>query len=617
MPIARKLRLKLDEGGALREMGYAFLNRGNYPRSLQTVLSAMAILENPKSEENVLVGKFPGDDELLYRTATPHLQRLSEIAFTHQMTGVLYANLGDYEKALIHHLEGRQFAGESGNILIQAILHMTLGRVYLNLKKPDSALNTVRRAYHLFVQKGYYRYLGSALLNTGRIYFAMGKKDSAMHYYRWALETSREYHYFRGVAASYLAIADMHKEMGHPDSVLFYIRNALAATSDLDAPDLYLRSYTALANYYRTAGNNDSAVRYQSLIIRIKDSLFNVKQSQEFQNISFDAQQHQQEKEATEKAYRNRLKMYGLLTGLGIFLMLALILWRNNRNKQKAYSLLQKQKQEIDFQRSKAEQALAELRSAQAQLIQSEKMASLGELTAGIAHEIQNPLNFVNNFSEVNNELIEELKNQKSKLKSEELDEILNNIFQNNEKINHHGKRADAIVKGMLQHSRTSSEQKEPVDINVLCDEYLRLAYHGMRAKDKSFNVSIKSDLDQTIGSVNIIRQDIGRVILNLITNAFYSVTEKQKQTDGNYKPTVTLSTKKINSLPSDTAGRSSVEISVRDNGTGIPQQVLDKIFQPFFTTKPTGQGTGLGLSLSYDIVKAHGGELKVETKRK
>ncbi|HZI53002.1 MAG TPA: ATP-binding protein, partial [Chitinophagaceae bacterium] len=559
--------------------------------------------------------KFPGDDELIYRTATPHLQRLSEIAFTYQMTGVLYANLGDYENALIHHLKGRQFAEESGNILVQAILHMTLGRVYLNLQKPDSALNTVRRAYHLFVQKGYYRYLGSALLNTGRIYFAMGKKDSAMHYYRWALETSREYHYFRGVAASYLAIADMHKEMGHPDSVLFYIRNAVAATSDLDAPDLYLRSYTALANYYRTAGNNDSAVRYQSLIIRIKDSLFNVKQSQEFQNISFDAQQHQLEKEATEKAYRNRLKMYGLLTGLGIFLMLALILWRNNRNKQKAYYLLQKQKQEIDFQRSKAEQALAELRSAQAQLIQSEKMASLGELTAGIAHEIQNPLNFVNNFSEVNNELIEELKNQKSKLKREELDEILNNLFQNNEKINHHGKRADAIVKGMLQHSRTGSEQKEQVDINVLCDEYLRLAYHGMRAKDKSFNVSIKSDLDQTIGLVNIIRQDIGRVILNLITNAFYSVTEKQKQTDGNYKPTVTLSTKKINSLPSDPAGRSSVEISVKDNGTGIPQQVLDKIFQPFFTTKPTGQGTGLGLSLSYDIVKAHGGELKVETK--
>ena len=264
---------------------------------------------------------------------------------------------------------------------------------------------------------------------------------------------------------------------------------------------------------------------------------------------------------------------------------------------------------EIKVARKKAEDALSELQATQKQLIQSEKMASLGELTAGIAHEIQNPLNFVNNFSEVSVELIEELKSEKAKAKSERDDkleeDILNDIAQNLEKINHHGKRADGIVKGMLQHSRSSSGQKELTDINTLADEYLRLSYHGLRAKDKSFNVTLKTDFDKSVGNINIIPQDIGRVILNLITNAFYVVDEKKKQGMPGYDPTVSVSTKKV---------ADKVLISVTDNGNGIPDAIKDKIFQPFFTTKPTGQGTGLGLSLSYDIVKAHGGELKVET---
>jgi signal transduction histidine kinase len=252
-------------------------------------------------------------------------------------------------------------------------------------------------------------------------------------------------------------------------------------------------------------------------------------------------------------------------------------------------------------------QTLEELKATQVQLIQSEKMASLGELTAGIAHEIQNPLNFVNNFSEVSNELIEEMTEQMEKGNAEEAKAIANEIKMSLEKINLHGKRAEGIVKSMLQHSRTSSGKKEPTDINVLADEYLRLAYHGMRAKDKSFNAAIKTDYDETIGLIKIISQDVGRVILNLITNAFYAVMEKKKLHPEGYEPTVTVSTKKIDN---------KIIVNVKDNGIGIPQKALDKIFQPFFTTKPTGQGTGLGLSLSYDIVtKGHGGELKVETK--
>ncbi len=236
-------------------------------------------------------------------------------------------------------------------------------------------------------------------------------------------------------------------------------------------------------------------------------------------------------------------------------------------------------------------------------------MASLGELTAGIAHEIQNPLNFVNNFSEVNSELIEELKQEIDKGKLEDAKKLAASIDENEQKIVFHSKRADAIVKGMLQHSRNSSGVKEPTDINALADEYLRLAYHGLRAKDKSFNATMKTDFDQSIERINVVPQDMGRVILNLITNAFYAVVERKSMTrisDINaYEPTVTVSTKKSGTR---------IEIMVKDNGNGIPQKVLDKIFQPFFTTKPSGQGTGLGLSLSYDIVKAHGGELKVET---
>ena len=252
------------------------------------------------------------------------------------------------------------------------------------------------------------------------------------------------------------------------------------------------------------------------------------------------------------------------------------------------------------------EKAYHTLKTTQAQLLHAEKMASLGELTAGIAHEIQNPLNFINNFSEVNTELIGELKTE---LKAGNLEDVLalaGDISINEQKINHHGKRADAIVKGMLQHSRTSSGQMEPADINAIAEEYLRLAYHGLRAKDKSFNATMKTDFDSGIAKIDIIPQDIGRVILNLLNNAFYAVNERSQIGITGYEPTVSIITKKTGDF---------VELRVSDNGNGIPQKVLDKIFQPFFTTKPAGEGTGLGLSMAFDIItKGHGGDLKVET---
>jgi two-component system NtrC family sensor kinase len=308
------------------------------------------------------------------------------------------------------------------------------------------------------------------------------------------------------------------------------------------------------------------------------------------------------------------------------FIWLAVILFTNSRQEKAAEKDRIKRKQEeelnkaiairkielealvvertaeITQQKEELEQTLTELQATQKQLIQSEKMASLGELTAGIAHEIQNPLNFVNNFSEVNKELLAEMNDAIAKGDYEEVKALAADISGNQDKINFHGKRADGIVKGMLQHSRSSTGQKEPTDINALADEYLRLSYHGLRAKDKTFNAKFELLPDESIGKINIVPQDIGRVILNLITNAFHAVDEKKKSGIEGYEPVVSVSTKKIND---------TVEIKVSDNGNGIPHNIIDKIFQPFFTTKPTGKGTGLGLSMSYDIVtKGHAGEL-------
>lgn len=266
---------------------------------------------------------------------------------------------------------------------------------------------------------------------------------------------------------------------------------------------------------------------------------------------------------------------------------------------------LQKKSAAIVRANENLKKALDELKAAQFQLIQREKMASLGELTAGVAHEIQNPLNFVNNFSEVSTELVDELRKEIDDGNKEEAIAIAVDIKENLHKVVYHGKRADAIVKSMLEHSRASTGKKEPTDINALADECLRLSYHGMRAKDKSFNATIETRFDESIRKINVVAQDVGRVLLNLFNNAFYTVTEKRKTLAEGYQPTVSVTTKRVND---------KIIISVKDNGIGISEKIVDKIFQPFFTTKPTGQGTGLGLSLSYDVIKAHGGEIKVET---
>ncbi|RPA68957.1 hypothetical protein EF405_08755 [Cyclobacteriaceae bacterium YHN15] len=410
-------------------------------------------------------------------------------------------------------------------------------------------------------------------------------------------------------------MAKLFQETNELDSCNHY---ALQALEIAKHNHLYLSIADAcivLSSIYQTL-DVSKAFDYSMMAIAAKDSLYELNQKIAFENLTdFDEQERRYEIEIAETNFQNRLKLNVFLGSTFTLVLVAFFLYRNNRQKQKS--------------KLQIEGAYNQLKSTQAQLIQSEKMASLGELTAGIAHEIQNPLNFVNNFSEVSAELLEEIREarserrdlpageseSRSKTETDEMeDEILEDIKQNLEKINHHGKRADAIVKGMLEHSRTGSGEKELTDINNLASEYLNLAYQSFKSKNEGVDIKLITDFDPTISKIKLVRADIGKVLLNILNNAFYAVTSKFDIHHSSFEiqelPKVTIKTKNLGNKPDSYR----VEISISDNGPGIPDAIKDKIFQPFFTTKPTGQGTGLGLSLSYDIVKAHGGEIRVES---
>ncbi len=532
----------------------------------------------------------------------------SLIAITKNQMGHIYKDRDENEKALRLYREALTSARQGENKEASIWPVMNMGAIFLATNQLDSALRYSQEAYNRCLEIKLYRNMPYILSNIGSAYSKMGNAPVAISYYQMAITSALESNSARYTNQVYTALAEHYLKTGQTDSTIYYARKAIDETHNTLFTFLSIKPAKLLTEIYEKS-NADSTLKYFKIYRVANDSLFSARAEQQFQMMTFEEDQRQQEL-ATQKAnYLYKIKMKIMMGGLGTILLIALILFRNNKQKQKANALLHRQKEEIQT-------ALSKLKTTQTQLVQSEKMASLGELTAGIAHEIQNPLNFVNNFSEVNTELIDELQHELKTGNTTEAITISNHIKDNEQKINHHGKRADAIVKGMLQHSRSSSGVKEPTDINALADEYLRLAYHGLRAKDKSFNATMKTDYDERIGMINIIPQDVGRVILNLITNAFYAVSSAPKSPEGDlpYVPTVSITTRLIKS-PLGDLGANTLEIRVSDNGPGIPKDILNKIFQPFFTTKPSGQGTGLGLSLSYDIIKAHGGELKAETK--
>jgi len=467
-----------------------------------------------------------------------------------------------------------------------------------------------KAAESIFLQRKEESRLGLVYAVMGGSYLAMHNDNLGLVYLYKAIAIDKKYNMQDMLVVTYRTAANFYIQKRNKDSAIYYAQQTANIHIPLSPMDLG-NDFDNLAKSYELNHNLDSAYKYKKIALATYDSLYKnrIKGLTGFQQLSFDQQQQLQQLEADKIAAQNRTRIYTLLAGLGVIMLIGFFLYRNNQHQKKANLLLQQQKTETEEQKQKVESALEELKSTQAQLIQSEKMASLGELTAGIAHEIQNPLNFVNNFSEVSNELLDEMNEELERADIGEAKAIAADIKQNLLKINHHGRRADAIVKGMMEHSRASKGEKQFTDINALADEYLRLAYHGLRAKDKSFNADFKTHFDDGLGKINIVPQDIGRVLLNLYNNAFYAVNEKKKAPalkGEEYEPLISVTTTKRNG---------SVILKVTDNGNGIPPNVINKIYQPFFTTKPTGQGTGLGLSLSYDIIKAHSGEIKVESK--
>jgi len=608
LQIARQLNLKIYEANALAHEGYDFTNLINYPKALESFLEAQKIAEDPACEKTVWHFAI---------NQTPREVRISLLNTNQYLLGLLYATVGNRDKEVSSFLKSKSYAESIQDTAGIGFVIWQLGVDYLDLGKLDSALLFGQKTLFYFSKSnisfrnrryGGRTYVGWVYSFIGDVYQRKGNFDSSLYALRKGEQINREQNSLSGLGYSYTELSYLFLNTKKTDTSLVYARKALETFKGVVFFWGIADAYRTISFAYDQQNKTDSAFAYFKLATNLNDSLNNVQRKNllAYQDVGFDEQLRLKKLEEDSIQTQNKIRTYAMLAGIVVFMLIAFMLYRNNRNRKKANDLLQQKNVEIEQQKKNVEQTLTELKSTQSQLIQSEKMASLGELTAGIAHEIQNPLNFMNNFSEVNSELIEEMKDELKSGNNADAIRIADNIAQNEQKINHHGKRADAIVKGILQHSRSSTGVKEPTNINALADEYLRLSYHGLRAKDKEFNAVMNTDFDESIGKINIIPQDIGRVLLNLCNNAFYAVTERKKQQPENYEPTVSVSSKKIGD---------KVILTVKDNGNGIPQKVIDKIFQPFFTTKPTGEGTGLGLSLSYDIIKAHGGEIKVETK--
>jgi two-component system, NtrC family, sensor kinase len=520
------------------------------------------------------------------------------------VVGVTYERWGNDEKAEYYLKMALPLCKSSGDSSNVAFCLGSLIKLSVKQKKYDQALQYADECIGFTVKNANDPNYAIALIHKVNTYLAMGKPALAYPYLMEVKALVDKFHFqlsgSDGDLESDFGFYCYYRLISDQKAASTYLQIAYKKAVTENADLFRLKYLKELASFYEKQ-QPVLSMQYINKYFELEDTL--EKGNQKFKVAQYEIEQKEAEQTQSinalkqEKAVQEAtLSQRNTIMWISLFALFLI-----------ATSMIFLYRQFILNRKT-----LKSLRKTQRQLILAEKMASLGELTAGIAHEIQNPLNFVNNFSEVSNELIEEMNEELGKGDIEEAKSIAADIKQNLEKINHHGKRADAIVKGMLQHSRSSNGVKEPTDINALADEYLRLAYHGLRAKDKSFNATLKTDFDESIGRIDVIPQDIGRVILNLITNAFYVVDEKKKSQPEGYEPTVTVSTDAVIPPP---GGPKGVKISVKDNGNGIPQKILDKIFQPFFTTKPTGQGTGLGLSLAYDIVKAHGGELKVETK--
>ncbi|MEO8111359.1 MAG: ATP-binding protein, partial [Ginsengibacter sp.] len=617
--LSRTLKFKKGEGEALLLIGEYYYSNNQYPEAIKYGLQALQVHEDIKDLRGRAMAHFlldasygmQGNYSENLKHAFAALKLYEEIGDKAQIAN-MFADLANIYISHDNYVEGYKYAQlgldagrtSSRKSLVSYCLGLIAdtdvknGKLTEALQKYREALAILEDLGSEYLKYGagdkyraigdVYKLQGEKALDSGYSAKAMKEFELAKDNYQLALKYEEEANITSFVAMEYINLGDIAIKFKKIEEARNYLEKGLKVAKSTGFKMAIRDGYYKLSGLDSMTGNHQQAyINFKNYIL-YRDSLKNeeftkntvqTQMQYEFDKTQAVAKTEQQKKDAEQKRLRNQ--QYFISASLGILVLaviiIALIQFRSNKHRQKANALLQQEKEKV-------ESTLIELKSTQAQLIQSEKMASLGELTAGIAHEIQNPLNFVNNFSEVNKELVDELEQEADKGNIEEVKSIARDIKKNEEKINHHGKRADAIVKGMMQHSRANTGQKEPTDINALCDEYLRLSYHGLRAKDKSFNADFKTDFDESIGKINIVPQDIGRVLLNLYNNAFYAVNEKlrQAQPDSNYEPKVAISTKAVK----PPLGGLGVLLTVTDNGNGIPQNIVDKIFQPFFTTK-------------------------------
>ncbi len=596
------LTTNVDSGMLLSRQALALSRKIHYKKGEVQSLAGVATYLN-------ISGDMPGSLKVTFE-ALPEALKIHEmrtVASCYNTRGLMYSTLKDHKKALDNYYAALDVVKKCHYNDLLVVEMNNISRQYLDMNKLDSALYFTQKDYDFALKSHQVANLGYLIRNFGIIQFKKGDLQGAINFYNKSLKdtSTRNNHYLQ--SEDYRRIAEVYQKLNHTDSCIDYAKKAFEQAKLDRNPDLVQRTTKLLTDEFLSKGDYKNAFDYEQITLKAQDSLFSQQKTLQVQNLTYNEQQRRQAAEAAQLAYQTKVRFYAMLGIIGVFLLLAIILLYANGARKKANNLLHEQKEEIEAQRDNLEKAYSDLKVTQTQLVQSEKMASLGELTAGIAHEIQNPLNFVNNFSEVNTELIEEMQQEISNGNLDEVKEIADSIKENQLKISQHGKRADFIVKGMLQHSRTNTGEKQETNLNVLADEFFKLSYHGLRAKDKSFNADMTTNFDENLPKINVVQQDIGRVLLNLFNNAFYAVNQKSKTAGNDYKPEVSIST---------SAKNGEVIIKVKDNGVGIPDHVKEKIMQPFFTTKPTGEGTGLGLSLTYDmVVKGHGGKIDVNTK--
>jgi len=640
--MCRQAKYKKGESQALKIYGNALQNKGDFVKSLEYYKNSLSIAESIPDDR--LIPGILNNIGLVYFNLGNYAEALGNFfeaikgaektrnlnveAAALNNIAMIYFEQGKLEEAKSKYLEMLAIYSEMGNQGRMILAYNNIGDVALKQNKPLEALENLEIAHTSSLTLQSPEFIEMTARTLADIYVALDSIDKAEYLYRQSIAIAKEKGYGVPYSHSLIGLADLFYRKGSYQEALVYANEGLEQANKMGQVMQQRNAHELLAKINEKENDYSEALNNFKLFKQYNDSINNDRGQRLAATLESEFEFSKKTLEFEKASLRQWWLIFSAFIGLFTFLVILFIVFRNRNKLDKAYQILKGKNIEIETKNEKLENALDQLKSTQLQLIHSEKMASLGELTAGIAHEIQNPLNFVNNFSEVSSELIGEIEEERAKSQEARdetlVSEILEDIKQNLTKINHHGNRAGSIVKGMLEHSRTTSGEKVLTDINALADEYLRLSYHGLRAKDKNFNADFQTDFDPNLPKVNVVAQDISRVLLNLINNAFQACTSTfdihHSSFDIQKYPKVTVSTSPLESLSRD-IGRGSaspdksggVQISVSDNGPGIPDAIKDKIFQPFFTTKPTGQGTGLGLSLSYDIVKAHGGEIRVE----